>query len=249
MHDFTRALSAELLKARRTAALWVAILAPLLVVGIQTIVMSQIDQPTWGADNAWVWLQRSTGAMWALFVFPMLIALITTLTNAHEHNSRGWKQLFALPVNRQAVYLAKLALSCGLLLIATMVLWGSYLTAGWVMSVIKPDFGLGAPAPMAQTLLTFVQIFSAAGLLISLHHWISARYASFAIAIGVGVAGTFIGMVQAKGLFQKLFPWKLPMNIQSNDPDMIPIALLVGILGGLALAVIGSISYCRRDVV
>ncbi len=152
-------------------------------------------------------------------------------------------------MSRHAIYAAKLAVSCGLLLVSTIILWGSYLTAGWIMNIIKPDFGLGTPAPVLQALLTFVQIYLAAGLLISLHHWISARYASFAIAIGIGVAGTFVGMVQAKGLFQKLFPWKLPMNIQSHNPDLVPIALLAGILGGLVLAIIGSIRYCRRDVI
>lgn len=249
MGDILRAFAVECLKLRRTLAIWLVLITPVLVASVQFMVFANMKAVPWEGVSGWTWLLRSSGPIWALFVFPMLIAVVTALLGALEHNSGGWKRLFALPVSRSSIGLAKLAWAHLLLALANVGLACLLLCVGWIGYLIKPEFGFAGAAPIGEYFTTYLGCYLAGGFVISFHHWLANRSSSFTLAMGVGIGATFIGMVQAKGWYQKLFPWKYMINTQANIEGVPELALTLGIVGGALVAIFAVWDISRREVV
>ena len=85
------ALRAEVLKSRRSLALWMAILAPLLIEVLDFILYFQRGYIRTNIENAWLWLGQSTLSYWSLLMLPLFVALETALLSNVEHaNSPGY---------------------------------------------------------------------------------------------------------------------------------------------------------------
>ena len=88
----------------------------------------------------------------------------------------------------------------------------------------------------------------ASWILLAFHTWVSMRWRSFALAAGVGVAGTFFALFAPGAGIGKFYPWLFPVNAVSTSPERMKIAILAGILGGAVLGVLGCWNMVRRDV-
>ena len=66
------------------------------------------------------------------------------------------------------------------------------------------------------------------------------------MAAGAGVAGTFFALFAASAKAAKFYPWLLPVNVVAS-PDRVPVALGLGIGGGLLLAILGGMDFTRRE--
>ena len=91
-------------------------------------------------------------------------------------------------------------------------------------------------------------VYLASWILLAFHTWVSMRWRSFALAAGVGVAGTFFALFASGARIGKFYPWLFPVNAVSTSPERIKIAILAGIIGGAVLGVLGCWNVVRRDV-
>jgi hypothetical protein len=66
------------------------------------------------------------------------------------------------------------------------------------------------------------------------------------VAAGAGVAGTFFALFAASAKAGRYYPWLLPLNVLTS-PDRIPLALALGVGGGLLIAVLGAVDFARRE--
>src|ERR1051325_1895545 len=133
-----RALHAELLKLKRTLAFRVVFVLPLLIGLLQFFLILRTKTFQRGF-NLWQTHPTNSFEIWAVFMMPLLIALVTALLNGIEHSDRQWKHLFALPVPRYAVYLAKFVVAQGLTLVSTFVLAVLTVIVGVVAVSLKPE--------------------------------------------------------------------------------------------------------------
>lgn len=242
------ALGAEALKLRRTLALWMVLLAPLIILLFQAFNFhrrgAQMVRP--GRD---IWTLYAQGAfgVWAIFMLPLFITLETALVNGIEHGSRGWTHLFTLPVPRWTLYAAKLLAALALMLGATLVLALGTAATGKLLALLRPGLGFAAPAPW-QALLRMGTLSSAAALLIlAIHMWISSRWASMTLALGAGVAGTFFALFATDRRLATFYPWLQPVRAVSRPPAEAHAAVLLGVVGGVLVAVLGAWEVLRRD--
>src|SRR5690349_16013582 len=107
MTSLLRALHAELLKLKRTLAVRMIFVAPLLVALLQFfIALNQRRVPA--NFKLWEAVFRNGLTVWAIFMLPLLITLETALLTGIEHSEKQWKHLLALPVPRYTIYAAKL---------------------------------------------------------------------------------------------------------------------------------------------
>ena len=114
-------LHAELLKLKRTLAFRVIFVAPLLVAVLQFFVLLKTRQ--FSPDfKLWETVSRATLSIWAIFMMPLLITLETALINGIEHSDKHWKHIFALPVRRHMVYIAKIIVVQALIATSTLIL-------------------------------------------------------------------------------------------------------------------------------
>jgi lantibiotic transport system permease protein len=111
-------ISTEALKIRNTAALWLAVVTPVLATILHVIdLFNRSSFPVGNPGDVWRNLLRNGWSFWALFV-PILISFEAATLADLEHRGRHWKQLFTLPIPRWSVYATKILFG-GLLLAAS----------------------------------------------------------------------------------------------------------------------------------
>ncbi len=244
-----RALSAEILKLKRTLALWLVIIAPLIVVCLRFIDWTQRGEfYLYPGVNPWVRLTQSIIVLWGMLMLPLFVILETALLGGFEHAGKQWKHLFALPIPRWAIYVAKLLVSAGLIGLSTLVLWAGILLAGIGLRLLKPELGFGGPIPWLWILGLTLLAYLASWLVLSIHTWISMRWHSFTLAIGVGIAAIFLGLLASSTEVGRVYPWSLPTDVVFGEGERLPLAVALGIIGGIVVGMMGCWNVTHRDV-
>jgi len=251
MTNMIRALSAEVLKTKRTLTLWLVLLAPLAVAFLEFVMYMQTSARTMGSNtNAWLSLTQQFLIVWALLMLPLFITLETGLLNAQEHGNRMWKQLYATPLPRWIIYTAKQLMSLALVGASTMVLLAMSIGVGLLLNVFKPELGLVPPIEWAIILPAYALAYLAAWLIISLHLWVSARWPSFIVAMGVGIVATVAGVIVIDSDWAQVYPWALPglASIGYLEGGAIAAQVALGLAGGIVIALAGCWDVARREI-
>ena len=258
MSGLVVATRVELFKLRRTLALAVALVVPLALLAMLAANILSRD-PNQAIPNApWETFVVNFGFfLWCILALPLLVTLEVALLAGMEHGQRHWKDLFALPLPRWQVYGAKLLTAAALLALSLLVLGVGLGVLGSVLNVLRPNLGLAPPVPWLDILRGVSTMFGATLLLLTLLSWVAVRWSSFAVPSGVGITGTVVALmldISARAdSWACIFPWSMPLSAVAPVSDNRPveshlIALGLGVVGGLALAVLGAWDVSRRDV-
>ncbi len=245
-----RALSAEFLKAKRTLTVALAFLAPLALAFLELAVALQYGKRMYrpGSDS-WMTLISHTTLMWVLLMLPLFVTLEMGLLGALEHNNKTWKQLYALPLPRWSIYAAKQLIGLGIIGLSMVVLSLMTVGVGLLERVFLPELGFNAPIPWMVLIQNILLSFLAAWLIISIHLWVSLRWSSFVLAMGVGIVATVFGVVVIGSKWEQFDPWTIPGVVSTAlinaDPYVVP--LFLGLFGGILVACLGCWDVTRRD--
>lgn len=251
-----RALSAEMLKLKRTIALKMVVLAPLTVILLTLFMASQAPFSTLrgsAATDHWGALARVNLQFWGLLMLPLYLTLETALTAGLDHTDNQWKALFARPMPRWATYVAKLvvvqtmAAASGALLVLGVVLEGIFL------QTLHPELRFVAQAPLGLLLRQVAEMTGLAFLSLALMHWVSLRWRSFSVAVGFGIVAivTSFAMLLAAGQYgawPQYFPWSLPVLVVARQSQDMGRVLWISGLVGLLAVVAGCMEFSRREV-
>ena len=254
MRSLSRALHAELLKLRRTLALRLTLVAPLVIIGMCFLFFYKAvsgGHKVGGGLPHWTALCQQVLILWALLMMPLFIALETALLAGLEHQEKNWKLLYTQPVPRWTIYAAKQLTGMGLIAISVLALWALTLLAGWALNLLVPGTGFGEAAPWLKLLRYCGFIYLASGLLLSIHTWVALRWHSFVVAMTVGIAGTVAAtLVMYSAEWRTYYPWTAPFLIANDfaSGKLLPNAVLFGAAGGLVIALLGAWDLGRREV-
>ncbi len=252
MSSLLRALYAEVLKLRRTLALRLAILTPLVLVALQTVVFfgSQSIGSLQGED-AWLAFDQQLFILWALLVLPLFVSLETALLAGLEHKDEHWKHLHALPVSRGGLYAAKWVAGTALIGLSLVALVGFSVLAGELLRFLQPGMGFEKPAPWTLLSRYLGAVFVASWLIISFQTWVALRWSSFVVATSAGILLTLSGTLFVNASWGRVYPWALPGLVANGFNKGMPLPqleLLVGGLGGVVVGVLACRSLARREV-
>jgi len=250
MNSFLRILRVEILKLRRTLALVLAGLTPLVVVVLQCFLVLRMKEKSL-APGANPWEAVSTAILfWAVLMLPLFVTLVTSLLGQTEHSGDQWKSLFAQPVRRGGVYAAKILVATGLILVAHLVLACGIILAGAAFHLAFPRTAAG-PILWGPVFLTAGKAFLASWFIIAVQAFIGLRWRSFVVASSVGIVATISSvLILNADRWSRFFPWSLPAIASSKAAGTSPgHALVLGIAGGLLAAVLGGRLFVRRDVI
>jgi len=185
-----RALHAEQLKTKRTLALWLAPLAPLVIIALQLTMVLQRQEyyRAQGIADAWIEYGGQVVFLWTILLLPLFITLETALLANLEHGNRQWKHLFALPIQRSAIVAAKQVSSMAIIALSMAALYGYIVVSGLALRRLAPGLGFEAAVPWWDLLRCLAGSYLASWLILSIHTWIGLRWPSFALASAVGIA-------------------------------------------------------------
>jgi len=253
MKIFFRTLSTELIKMKRTLGFWLALLAPLVVAGLEFLVMVSQgeDMMEFANGQPWHWHMKFTLTLWGLFVLPLFVTLETALLAGWEHGNGTWKLLYAQPVSRWMLTTAKQFSGLVLLGISHIFLVFAVIGTGLVLRYLNPAVGLDAPVPWLTMLGYSLLIYLISWLIISIHSFVSLRWDSFIVAMAVGIVATMSGVFFIRSeTYAPYYPWAMQGLIANNLlEDGWPVAQLIwGIGGGLLVFLLSNLYLSRRDV-
>ncbi len=247
MTELTRAVSAESLKLKRTLALRLAVIAPLFIVLLQLgVYLARGEDVERAATNPAAGFARGIVTLWTLAFLPFWATLAASLLRI----AGSQRQPLGPDVR---VTHAPLACLC----------------CQWILSFRTGSVKFDLPAAlrgccdrdpqasarrmercwaaMAVVAERSEPELRACLLLISLQCWLSLRWHSFLVALGVGIAGIMSGiiLISAPLRFLSLYPWTAAAAAASPREPLLP--LVWGMCGGLAIAVIACWRLAVRD--
>jgi lantibiotic transport system permease protein len=250
--SLVRALFAEQLKMKRTLALLLAPLIPAVIVLLEIGMIWQ-RQDMYRKQlglNAWGFYTNQTLFLWLLLMFPLFITLETALLAGLEHSNQQWKNLFALPIARWSIYLAKQIAGIAIIGISLAALYVYIMAGGIALRYLTPGMGFESTAPWGLFLHRIFLVFLASWLMISIHTWVAMRWPNFVLPIAVGIVAMIVAFLLIQGDYNPWYPWTMPALVADavSNGKMPLQELLTGSMGGLGVALLGCWDVTRRDV-
>lgn len=239
-----RIFSAEWLKYRRTATMWLLALTPAGLVAA----LAWYSSAT-GRSDSWSDFLGPVYESWAMLCVPAGAALLAGLAVNYEEQVGGWHALRARPVPVGALYGGKLSVLAIHALISTLLL--NFLTgiAGTIL-------GAHGPVPWGTLFLAGVLCWIAALPQLAFQLWVAAAR-GFGASIAVGIPGLLIAaLIGGTGLGSGVWPavpWAWPpgilgaaLNLAENGSRQISSGpgpeFYVATITGLALALSAALS-------
>ncbi len=248
---FLRAVSAELLKMKRSLALWLTFIAPLVITALQLAVFYDGGERFLaGEPSAWIFITRQTLIYWTLLMQPLFVTLETALVAQLDHSGDHWKQLFSLPLPRWSIYAAKLFVCAALIALSIVFLFLDTILSGVLFNILKPGLGFAQHLPLRGMLWLFLLTFLSSLLTIAIHVWVAMYWRSFVVASGFGIAMTTAGVLVINSKVAGYYPWTMAAVILNKLQDGLPYLDLLGysLLAALVVSLVGSLLFTHRDV-
>lgn len=242
-------LMTEAAKLRRTLALWMAVLAPMVIVGLYFLVGIAGPGPLVRPNtDSWVSLTRNTVQLWTVLMLPLFITLETSLLAGLEHSDRNWKFLLSLPIPKWTIYVAKLMVAIALVWVAHAVLVAGTMLSGLVLRQLAPAMKLGA-LPIAQIAWPLAKVSASLLLAVTIQHWVSLRWPSFVTAMGFGMCVMVAGFLAVQSAtYGPWFPWSLTLHTLMPRGTAVNNPMIYSAVAGLVVAIAGAWHFTRREL-
>ncbi|GLH66081.1 ABC transporter permease [Geothrix edaphica] len=218
MRAFFRLLAAEGMKLRRSPALRLVWLLPLLFVLVEGLVVERsflgLRVLTPKVKTTLDFLQvKMVVALWGGFFHPLMLAILPALLFRPEHRFKTWRHLHAMPLSRRGIFLAKatyaLMLSAAMLILIGLLLWVDRRIMGWLSPLLAFHFhGLQMAKVLGWLWLGSLPV-------LALYLWLSDRINSLAVPVVFGLLGLLLtisltGQELPQPWRRDLIPWVLP---------------------------------------
>lgn len=246
---FFRVLLTECLKLKRTLALWMVLVSPLVIVLIEFAVSAKGAHVSIQAGkDVWPPMVRTTIEAWTMLMMPMFVTLETSLLAGLENTGKNWKSLLALPAPRWTIYVSKLIITISLLWAAHSVLILGTVGSGRLLKSFYPSLSLGN-MPLSPFVIPMLRVSVSALLAVVIQHWVSLRWHSYTVAMGFGMCAMIMGIfaVQSKAL-GAWFPWSLPIRAVLDGVSGQDRITAVAVVGAILVATIGCWGFVRREI-
>ncbi len=236
----------EFLKIRRSLALLMVLVCPLMVVvlvfgvGLKQTGMADFHEKTWFA----VW--QTCTALWCYFMLPLYIALITGLLNGNEHKNQTWRLMLALPISVRQLYFVKAIMAWAFVVAANLLLAIYIFLVASVLGLLGYSLQGAFEYPVWQAILAMsLTCFP----ILVIQHAISWRFSNIVFPLATGVIAT-MGIVQlGSSQYWVYYPWSYTlMAVNGSAPDMQQKALLLATGLGAILFALTCYWLGKREV-
>ncbi|WP_320018587.1 ABC transporter permease [Labilibaculum manganireducens] len=253
---YTSSIKSELIKVKNTSVVWLtittALLFPLLFFAGQIVMY---EKSTGGTGiNPWIQFVDSQVQTFVPFFIPMFITLITSLIMQVEHKSLGFKYLFALPIPKWSVYFGKLTIVIIALIITYSINYSAIMLSGLVLGLIHADLGFldFHPDYFNHIKLLFTSFTACLGI-IAIQFWLSFRFKSFAVSLGIGMFLTIAGVMISQTPKAVYFPYSYSMLSVSGTDKLpliigVPSVIVFSIVCFVLISVLGYLSIKKNNI-
>lgn len=203
-------LKTERMKMRRSPA-WIAFfIMPIIPALLGTInYLGNIDI----LESEWYSLWTQHTLFTCYFFLPILLGIYCSYLMLLEHQNHNWNKMLTMPVPRGMIFLSKL-------LMASLMMFASEVWIGILFILSGKFVGMSAPIPWGS-IITWCGFGTLGGIVMaSIQLLLSLFIKSFALPVGIALAGGLSGLVfLAKGMGH-IWPYSLmAYGMNSNAPQ------------------------------
>jgi len=245
-------LAIELIKMRRSLGLWLTLIAPLVIVGMEFVVMWVQGELTEDFANGkiWLWHTKLTLTYWGLLALPLFITLETALLAGWEHKNHTWKLIFSQPVPRCMIITAKQFSGLVRIGISHTFLWVATIGTGIILRGLRPDLGFINRPTWVEMLAYSLITYLISWFILAVHSLVSLHWNNFVVAMAVGVIGTMSGVFFVSSDYAPFYPWAMAgltaNNLMESCWPWNQVALGMG--GGILLFILSNLYLTRQEV-
>jgi hypothetical protein len=243
----------EITKQKKTLALWGTILAPLFVVTVNFLIFFSHPELLKKADtNPWLKIAGNAINIYSILMLPLLITLVAFMVNNVDHKAYGWKHLFALPVSRATIYISKIVVAAGMVLLSLGLFDAFLILSGNLLSSAHPEIRFENFAMNNEIIITSIKVFLASLLILLIQFGISINSKNFLVSIGIGVAGTIGTSMLLSWEHSNWIPYALPMwaaqDLYKMDFSFLKEVVFYSIAGSSIVFTAGLISIRKKNI-
>ena len=92
------------------------------------------------------------------------------------------------------------------------------------------------------------QMFLGSLAIVGIQNWVSMRWSTLSVALGVGIGGTFVALFASGWEYGYLYPWLIPIRVLHGEAARFLAAMLTGAIGGVVLLLAALYDSVRREL-
>lgn len=211
--SFWIALQTELIKTKRSAAQWLAILGAGVIPLVYFIYF--LLKPGQAAEklnnNPWVMHFLEGWQAFSGFLLPMFVILICSLVPQIEYKNNAWKQVFASPLTMGQVFFSKYT-AIHLMILLLFLCFNLFMILGaYVANWVHPELPFTTSSlPLGNILLLSLRTYIALLAIIAFQYWFSLRFRNFIVPIGLGLGLLVMSLVAMRWEHADKLPYVFP---------------------------------------
>lgn len=176
--------------------MWLVLFGGIFIAGfIFLLHFFNVDRFTEKAHDPWgLYFELSFMMVAMLFLIPFVVLIASSVVYP-EHNGNAWKHLYALPLKKGNFYFSKLLTILVLIALTYLIFFVFGLIAAYVLDLIFPAFGFRKyPPAIGNYSMRLLHSYLAVVGIVGLHYWLSVRWSSFILPIGIGLLGFIVAI-------------------------------------------------------
>lgn len=253
MKNLIRALTAEYQKANNSLAMWLALL------GTSGIILAFLVVLFFGTEN---FLPEEGEHPWhnflllyyeatAFMLLPLFAIIMAALICYIEHRYGMWKHLFITGISKTQLYLSKLIFAYLFIAASHLYFIALMMISAAILAVFRPELELLEQEPDFLLLLKLATktLLSVGGML-ALQFWVSMRFRSFIVALGVGVIGFVICSLLLEWAYIIYLPYAYPLLYLSEvlSAPLIGITEILSLVYFIIFGTLGWLDFRRQQL-
>jgi lantibiotic transport system permease protein len=253
LNYFQSALKTEIIKMKNTLGIWTALIFPLFVVFMNFMIYFNRPKMLIGADvNPWIFMTRNAVTVYSVLFLPLFIAVITFYINFNEHKSNAWRQIYALPVPKGSVYLAKFFVSAAIISASMLFFYIINYLSMILLIPLQPDIPFAKYSFDSIIAATFIKITIASMGIAAIQFLISILSGNFIYPLGFGLLATFAGvfLVQWEKIiyYPYSFPFQASLDLAKNNYSIINQNTVLSIITAVVFVATGYMIHFRLRI-
>jgi hypothetical protein len=202
--SYAISLRTELIKTKRSAAMWICILGSGFIPAIFTVVyIVNPKEMLTGAgfkEHPWETHIQQGWQAFSAFLLPLFVIIVCSMIVQIEYKNNTWKQVFASPQSIGNIFFSKYS-TILLMILLLFVLFNLFMVGGAILAnlIVKEYTFLSRSVNMEVILKINLKSFVALLGIIAIQYWLSLRIKNFIVPIAIGLGLLITAMILVQG--------------------------------------------------
>lgn len=236
----------ELLKLKHSKILGIVMFLPLffVILGFANFLRYR-DLFTSKGQNIWQQVYTQSSMFYGLFLMALFITILVAVLVRIENSGDNFKRILALPVKRSDIYISKLFIGCGMVLLNLFVFTLLIIAAG----IVAAPHNESMPREIIYSpLLCFIASLP----VIAIQYYLTMKFENIAVPLGVGVVFSLPSVLINNTRYWILFPWAYPGRALLNGSNLnFPFSNYMYILSVAVFVIfiiVGVYEFNKKDI-